>query len=241
MPNDVPPEKPAQPPSPHPHPHPHPHPSPAPHPVRPPRPYGAPRGLTVDAVGRYPPSCLLAPTQNFHAALDEYGRAVWRGTLWPVPVPDELALVLADLACDRAVDVQPGGRVAHLPWCDAAHYVPRGIRLGDWRAPFDLEIVDCGAPGLPHVRCVNVNFSAYPDHPHTFPDGSLCPMHPSAPLPVGGARIEAFLDAVAIYLVKHVLWERTRKPLVPGSGLWIGSAFDHRGVPVDPPPWPQSA
>ncbi len=130
-------------------------------------------------------------------------------------------------ANNRAV-AQPGGVLTHDPACSCTHGCPRYIdRVHPTHASFKLDVF--AYPERQHPRAYfvgpRISRARYPMHPHLQADSAACPYLPSDNVWRWGSNTVAdFLDFVAIWLAKHVVWEQTG---ACGGGVWIGPSSGH--------------
>jgi len=181
------------------------------------------------------------PDAEWREAIDE-GKPTraWRLTIAPVPTQDELRYVLADLDVGRAVAIHQHGRIAHSPKCE----VPldsHAALLPNLKLPQETYLVDlvyrpsprdASWPTQPKAFIMNpeVSVRTYPRHPHMYVGSSgswACPLSPQDTQWrwKRGATV-AYLDQVAIWLLKTAVWARTGAGLA-GMGKWIGSDTSH--------------
>lgn len=144
--------------------------------------------------------------------------AVWKG--WVQPIRDNLNLeeLLDDLACDRPVEVLPGGEVRHASNCKAKH------RDHDWME----DVCD------PLTRYkLEVRYSGTQKHPrgfvrepilsspkHMWGDNAICgyPAWENVWLWEKHTVVD-FMDHALVWLVKTTVWNQTK--------VWIGSERPH--------------
>ena len=141
----------------------------------------------------------------------------WRGSLTVVRATEGLAELFYDLECGRLVRMLRGGELLHRPDCKARH------RRQDWMrevtAPFpEFEVRVRYAGGSRHP----VSWVLRPElRPglvgHLNRDGTVCPYFP----PDGvwsweRGTVATYVDYVAVWIAKRVVWERT--------GHWPGRA-----------------
>lgn len=168
----------------------------------------------------------------------------WAGPIRPFALcgPADLPLVLGDLAHGAQVLLQQGS-LLHDPGCPRHHgpvpYVHRmenaeqevfSVRLIVWPPPRHPKVVALypeisgrACPGHPHLF-------QHPQHPRlrefpaVMPD-ALCTYRPSdGEWSWRGSDLVLALDYAALYLAKHVVWQRTGGG---GKGLWIGPQASH--------------
>lgn len=170
------------------------------------------------------------PTSEWRERTEAGARLeTWQVIIEPVPPPDELAAVLADLHRDGYLNVEPGGRLRHDPRCHAAHKLPDPLRdIAIPSAAFLVEAAFHPAPRYPVVRVLDPEVSrrTYPDHPHFYHPDVVCPFFPGD----GTWRwskdlVVDYFDHVAVWLVKSSVWLATRART--GIGTWIGPDVDH--------------
>lgn len=163
----------------------------------------------------------------------------WRLTMRPIPSQDELGCVLVDLDVGRTVSIHQYGTISHSLKCE----VPRDnhpLLLPSLKLPQQTYLVDLlyQVPAKnatwfvqPKVFVINPEISVrtYPYHPHMYTgNGSwACPLSPQD----RGWKWEkgatvAYLDQVAIWLLKTAVWARTGAGIA-GLGKWIGPHTSH--------------
>jgi len=156
----------------------------------------------------------------------------WEVIVEPIPLPEELPLILADLDRDGWVEIEPGGRIRHLSRCHAEHVLRpgfEGINLTD--EAFLIEMTYREPPAQPQARCLVPNWSklTLPDHAHFYQDSDgdiICPLFP----PDGDWQwwkntAADYLTYVAVWLLKTKVWLAAKDNL--GKEAWIGSWADH--------------
>jgi hypothetical protein len=174
----------------------------------------------------------------------------------PLPPSNELLKVISDIHSIRPVHIEEG-KLRHSAACtDSEHSLPNKHRKALLKAAetlteqkFSLAVhPDHPAyPGTPVVIALDppINFTVYPDHPHINAMGgptnfgyfarpdSLCygvvedlPTDPYQ-------RMDYLLAQVLIWLVRHQVWQETRKYKKPG--LWIGDGYP----PIPPAGYPR--
>lgn len=149
----------------------------------------------------------------------------WTGVLQPLSPESDIDPILADLAANRHVVVSTNGRLAHDIQCYGPHKLPRKLHnLGGLDQAFHLDACHRPPPAPPLVRSIDPEISRrrFPEHPHLYGEtGELCPLFPpDVPIGTEPITLADYLDQVALYLVKHQVWEETAK--------WIGRHVDHR-------------
>lgn len=177
----------------------------------------------------------------------------WVGTIQPFRpslAPEELALILADLAADRQVGFYPDGTLAHMPKCRGPH-ADRGDLLPRRRVTdsYTVELICRKPPGMPLVRAINplifpeASILGEDEQPvikepfrpgHLFwKHSALCATYaPDRTWAWGEGVLADYLDQVAIWLAKFAIWTETRERLGRGEGRWIGSATTHDAFSV---------
>ncbi|MEQ2529430.1 SEC-C metal-binding domain-containing protein [Bacillaceae bacterium CLA-AA-H227] len=161
----------------------------------------------------------------------------------PFPAQTELEKIVSDIDNIRPVGVQ-GGKLIHLEYCGEINH---NIRQKEVRkAMKDIEnqsfkvAVYSGFTNLQVLQNQpiaivlepEISYFTYPDHPHLnvggfdnannfyFPD-SLC--YTDNPKLLGNSKKERLLNAfdqISIWLLRHQIWEASRKYKRRGS--WIG-------------------
>ena len=169
------------------------------------------------------------------------GTEAWEGVVQPLAGcgASDLALLLDDLHAGAAV-LASAGRLEHDPACRREHKMPsylsqlRGIN----EESFAIRVVVWPAPRHPKAFALYPEISAarFPHHPHLFrhrePPGvgerlpdALCTYRPGdGEWSWASADLVTFLDYVAIYLAKHVVWTRTG---ANERAVWIGPHASH--------------
>lgn len=151
----------------------------------------------------------------------------WDGVIEPLKDCRDLGFILEDLRRDRTVVVQ-GGTVLHDPDCTSVHHP---ISFLDKLNPRDVRIRLLVLAHLPkrHPRAFaktpEISKRTFPLHPHLNSDGSICAHSASdSMLPWHGQTVRTFLDYVAIWAVKHHVWQMTG---ANEQATWLGSALSH--------------
>jgi hypothetical protein len=177
------------------------------------------------------------------------GDEVWQGVIRPYAACTErdLMLVLDDLQAASGVCIR-SGTLSHDPNCRREHaaiplvqamYLLKRMDGFDAEA-FTIRVVVPPAPRHPKAIALYPEISAesHPKHPHLFrqdrrpgslscgsPD-ALCTYRPgSEDGDLATSSMTTYLDYVALFLAKHVVWGRTRGP--EGVGLWLGPDASH--------------
>jgi hypothetical protein len=150
----------------------------------------------------------------------------------PIPPPEELLLIVADLTRPEAslVQVEPDGRIRHDPGCANRHHVG-DARLAHLVLPDTASLLNAaiyGPPQHPRVRVIDPEISArsYPGHPHLYHLDVICPLFP--PEKTWDWRthnLTDYLGHVAVWLLKSQIWIATRD--ANDKGLWIGPEVPH--------------
>jgi hypothetical protein len=150
----------------------------------------------------------------------------------PIPPPDELLLVVADLARPETslVQIEPDGRIRHHPRCTGRHELhdDRLARLVLPDAAFLLSAALYGPPQHPRVRVIDPEISArtYRGHPHLYHPDVICPLFPPEKTWSWHTHnLVDYLGHVAVWLLKSLIWIATRD--TNGKGLWIGPDVPH--------------
>jgi len=156
----------------------------------------------------------------------------WRGIIQPLPSGSDAEKIIADLKNDRIVEVSINGIVIHSQKCEHPHDLPPELsELSSMDTSFEVEVLQWEPPIRPTSKSINppITHELYPDHPHIFHDKStLCPYLPKE---IGWKwsklKISDYIDWISIFLVKHIVWLKTRERYGFGNGIWIGSAVEH--------------
>jgi hypothetical protein len=169
----------------------------------------------------------------------------WQGIIRPFAKceRDDLLLLLDDLHAGSQVLVG-GGYLSHDPNCPRTHadirYVAQLARAES--EGFAIRLVIPREPQHPKAVAIYPEISAarYPNHPHLFRGGqrlglrefpasnpdALCVYRPGdGEWSWQTGDLVLFLDYVAIFLAKHVVWVRTG---AAHGGLWIGPQASHQ-------------
>ena len=174
---------------------------------------------------------------------------IWTGFIQPYAHCDlpETALIIDDLYAGAPVCVQHGS-LSHDPSCRRPHtsmsllttmHVLNCMDTAQ-NELFAIRVVVPPAPRHPKAIALYPEISAdsYPDHPHLFrqdrrpgrpqstePD-ALCTYRPgSGEWSRATSSMTTYIDFVALFLAKHVVWRRTRA--IAGRGLWLGPDASH--------------
>jgi hypothetical protein len=168
----------------------------------------------------------------------------WAGPIRPFAScgPADQALVLDDLAHGAQVLLQRGS-LLHDPGCPRHHdpvpYIHRmenagqevfSVRLLVWPPPKHPKVVALypeisgrACPGHPHLF-QHPQHPRLPEFPAVMPD-ALCTYRPSdGEWSWRHSDLVLALDYAALYLAKHVVWQRTGGG---ANGLWIGPQASH--------------
>jgi hypothetical protein len=165
---------------------------------------------------------------------------VWHLSILPTPEKDELGYVLADLEEGLPMSIYPHGKVGHSLECKTSAgshaRLLAGLTLLHQEYSVDLVILPPlkGATWAPHPRAYVINpevsIKTHPNHPHMntgYNESWACPTSPQD----GGwtwrkGTTVAYLDQVAIWLLKTAVWAKTGAGIV-GLGKWVGPATSH--------------
>ncbi len=156
----------------------------------------------------------------------------WEAVIEPIPPPEDLPLVIADLDRDGWVDIEPNGKIRHLSGCHAEHPLRagfEGIDLTD--EAFLVELTYSEPPMQPQARCLVPQWSrlTIPDHSHFYQDGDgdiICPLFPpDDDWQWRKNTASDYLAYVAIWLLKTSVWLAVKIKL--GNRAWIGSSVHH--------------
>jgi hypothetical protein len=197
----------------------------------------------VTAIRDYPGFVRTSPPFNGD------GDETWQGVIRPYAACNErdLMLVLDDLQAASSVCIRRG-TLSHDPNCGREHTaipVAQGMavlkRMGGFDAEaFTIRVVVPPAPRHPKAIAIYPEISAesHPKHPHLFRhdrrpgslcsggSDALCTYRPgSEDGDLATSSMTTYLDYVALFLAKHVVWRRTRGP--EGVGLWLGPDASH--------------
>ena len=161
---------------------------------------------------------------------------VWQGIIVPFETDADARLALRILAVDGAIPVH-GGTLRPSARTHLAKH-PAEFRLTATDLAFDVLVVEFDAPAHPWAFSLSPSiFQPYPGyHPHLRMDRSLC--LPSKELhalcvyssaefafDLSRAIVPQFIDQVAIFLAKHVIWLRTLR-LFGMDGVMIHDGID---------------
>lgn len=150
----------------------------------------------------------------------------------PIPPPEELLLVVADLGRPETslVQLEPNGRIRHHPRCAGRHELHdeqlAHLALPD--AAFLLSATLYGPPEHPRVRVIDPEISArtYRGHPHLYHPDVICPLFPPEKTWSWHTHnLVDYLGHVAVWLLKSQVWIATRD--ANGKGLWVGPNVPH--------------
>lgn len=149
---------------------------------------------------------------------------IWIGDISPLHPPSDAVGVINALAANEEVEVYLNGRVDVDPNNPPRSMLQPIVDEAMAQRTFSLIARQEGPPRHPRV------FVMVPELPqtcpHLFSDRSLCPLLPST-----GAwswnehSLADYLDHVAIWLVKFIVWDAIRK--ATGQGIWIGHEASH--------------
>ena len=146
--------------------------------------------------------------------------AVWKGAVQPIQTLSHLEYLLDDLACDRSVQVLPGGGVEHLNQCRAVHVEHQWMEeITNPFVRFTLRVEYGG--GAIHPRAYVIE----PDYPnlkwrHRFSDGAICPYAPWEKVWLWDKHtVVDFMDSVVIWLIKSIVWFQAH--------VWTGAERSH--------------
>lgn len=185
------------------------------------------------------------PNASFYERLNKRGEIVevCKLIMDPIPVPEDISIVLADLEEEKAVNIGLHGKIGHSRDCKIALEEHRrelqAIRLTDRHFTVELEYPTrlFGGAGSVHpkFRVLNpvVTLRTHPNHPHCFVetltgDSWACPI--SAQDTTWQWEIGAtvkYLDYCAIWLLKTEVWVATGGRVLPSFGRWVGPATSH--------------
>lgn len=155
-----------------------------------------------------------------------------RLVMQPLPPPDELPLVLADLDREETnlVQIEPDGQIRHHPRCGGRHSLRderlTRLRLSD--QAFLLEATLHRPPEHPRVRVLEpvISQRTYPGHPHLYDLEIICPLFPPEKTWSWNTHnLVDYLGHVAVWLLKSRVWIATRDQ--SGKGIWIGPDVPH--------------
>ena len=183
------------------------------------------------------------PNSSFYVRLNEQGEAVraCRVVMDPIPFPEDLALVLADLEAEEAVSIGLNGKIRHSRDCTTPRekHQKRGLalRLANRRFTAELEfppnLFAGSGPVHPKFRVLDpvTSLRTHPAHPHLFGDirtgdAWACPITAQKTTWQWdrGATLE-YLDQCAIWLLKTEVWAATGGR---GFGWWVGPSTSHQ-------------
>ncbi len=153
----------------------------------------------------------------------------WQAIAEPIPPPDEVTLVIADLDRGGDVEVERHGRVRHHRRCHAAHQLRQELEgVAIPATPFLVDLTLYPPPVHPKARILDpeISLRRFPGHPHFYAPDIVCPIFP----PEGTWSwhrhlISDYLDQVAIWLVKSSVWIVTHA--TRGRGIWLGPDAPH--------------
>ena len=169
------------------------------------------------------------------------GRGVWRVHMRPIPRADRIHSVLADLQAEVTIRILESGELGHSTSCQTEHGRPATLttplRPRTYTVLLEYPPSPFGAAGPIHPRArviprsvaarglaPEISLATRPGHPHLFfdrrGDSWACPLPPNDTSWTweNGATV-AYLDQVAIWIVKSEVWSVT--------GQWLGPALSH--------------
>lgn len=186
------------------------------------------------------------PNASFFERLNERGVAVrgCRVIMDPIPRPEDLAMVLADLEAEEEVSIGLNGKISHSGDCATPRekHQKRGLalRLAHRRFTAELEfppnLFAVLGPVHPKFRVLDpvTSLRTHPAHPHLFGDNRTgdawaCPVTAQTTTWKWqtGATLE-YLDQCAIWLLKTEVWAATGGRVLSGFGRWIGPSTSHQ-------------
>lgn len=142
----------------------------------------------------------------------------WKGELTPFPDDSKLGEIVADLERHATVDIDVGGIVRHSSKCSFAHCIPSYLsRLVKMAVPFEVVILEFEGKRHRQAYCLRPEISSatFPNHPHIRRDqrifmgrplDAICPYRSDETHP---RSLLEYLDYLAIFLGKHLVWVRT--------------------------------
>lgn len=166
----------------------------------------------------------------------------------PIPSPDELSFVLADLEDAEAVNIGPLGKIRHSPHCRIDFVKHRRnlptVRLADRSFTVELEYPTrfLGEAGSihPRLRVIHPEISqkTHPNHPHLYydkwtGDSWACPIWAQDATwqwDLGGTV--NYLDNCSIWLLKTEVWVATGGRIFTDFGRWVGPAASHHPLDI---------
>jgi len=162
---------------------------------------------------------------------------VWQGLITPFETDEEARLALRVLAADHAIAVH-GGTLHPGPEANFIKPHPAEPRLAGTGLTFDVLVTEFEAPAHPWAFSLSPAIFQRPQrfHPHLRSDRSLrllsrelhafC-VYSSAEFAFDSHRplLPQFLDQVAIFLAKHVIWLKTQRLFGP-NGVMIHDGID---------------
>lgn len=251
----------------HHHHHHHHHPAPPPRPVKPPRVHGS--GMTATTNLYNTPdygSAFALPVREFYPQFQEVpapadkkaGRALL-GRIQPFDHDSDVLKIASDLWEDRLVDIQEG-RLRHREDCTGTHAPDLNQPwLVNMEVEFEvlaLEFPDSGRQPEAYAVRPEVSRQFFPAHPHLRDDleviwrgrrrQALCSFF----APDGRCNsLVDLLDFTALFLAKHLIWERTRRlvdqmigrvlvvptpgePIIDLTGPVLGPAYSMAAAPL---------
>ena len=162
---------------------------------------------------------------------------VWQGLITPFEMDEDARLALRMLAADRAISVH-GGSLHPGPEAHLMQPHPAESRLIGTDVVFDVLVTEFEAPAHPWAFSLSPAIFQRPQkfHPHLRSDRSLrlpsrelhafC-VYSSAEFAFDSHRplLPHFLNLVAIFLAKHVIWLKTQRLFGP-NGIMVHDGVD---------------
>lgn len=169
-------------------------------------------GLSETVLYWYPGFEIVDPPRGSDAI-----RAL-RGTVVPFPDNSELGKIVQDLERDATVSIDVRGALTHDENCGFVHLQLDFVkRLVNMTTAFDILVLEYNDGRHRQTYCLRpeISFRTFPTHPHMRfdqqiwldrPIQALCPYRSDETNP---DDLTTYLDYVAIFLGKHLIWVRT--------------------------------
>lgn len=147
--------------------------------------------------------------------------AVWKGKVWPVQSAEKLEELLDDIYHGRAVQMQAGGVIEHLPDCAGTHCHHEWMeKLVNPFVTFKLEVQYGGGEAHPRAYVRDPAVPLFKRQKHHMSDGALCAYPPwQGVWNWQTDTVVHFMSHATEWLVKWLVWEQAR--------VWPGAEMEH--------------